>query len=458
MLTNTTSAVQGQRARSGTLLSLWLAALAAGCSGLLDVKNPNNVNIDDLNNPAAASAIANGALSTMAVAFGHLLTSYSDATDELTWIGSRDAWGDLDLGYLSGITNEFVDEGFPLLGTARWWSDEAIRRLSAFDAAGTLPSRDDLARSYLYAAIAYTTIGDMFEDWPIGSDRTTAAAPLGPANMAQVYDTAITYTTRGIAIAQATGSTDLELALTAMRARARHARVVWQKLNPFSAAAVPNLVNDAAAVADANAAIALLPSADWKFQFGYSAATVEHRVGFEVNERLESRFGALYIVPSADNKTVAGCGTPGGCQIRLLDPIDGTPDPVVLGVVTDFVAGLSYGSLTVLSAREMRLIVAEAALAAGDLTTFATQINAVRGLNGLTPWNQAAPQIPALDMYKHERRVNLFFQGRRLSDHYRFGEPADKWPITSEAYTKPGTFFPITNIEILANCHINGTC
>src|SRR5439155_504235 len=161
-----------------------------------------------------------GAASATARAWGTVLTPYSEATDELTWIGSRDAWGDLDQGYLSGITNEFVDAAFPSLAQARWLGDEAIKRLSKFDADGVLPNRDDLARSYLYAAIAYVTIGDMFDDWPIGSDRQVAARPLGPSNMAQVYDTAVVFTTRGIAIAQATGSKDLVLALTAMRARA----------------------------------------------------------------------------------------------------------------------------------------------------------------------------------------------------------------------------------------------
>jgi hypothetical protein len=440
-------------ARSRALVWLSAAALVAGCSGLLDVENPNNVNIDNLTNPAAAGSLANGALSATARAWGVVLTPYSEATDELTWIGSRDAWSDLDRGSLSGITNEFVDAAFPSLGQARWLSDEAIKRLRAFDSAGVLPTRDDLARSYLYGAIAYVTIGDMFDDWPIGSDRTQAAPPLGPANMAQVYDTAIAYTTRGIAIAQATANADLQLNLTAMRARARHAKVVWQKLNPFTAATLASpLVNDAGAVADANAALALAAARpNWMYRFGYSSSTINNSIGFEVNQRLESRFGDLYIVPSADNKRAD--------SIRLRDPIDGVRDPVLTTTITAFVAGAQYGSLTVVSTREMYLILAEARLAQSDSVGAATFINNIRSLNGLTPYsplNAAHPR--ALAMYQYERRVNLFLQGRRLADHYRFGAPADKWPASAEAALQPGTVFPITNTEILANCHINGTC
>jgi len=420
----------------------------------LDVQNPNNVNQDNLNNPAAAAALANGALSATARAWGTVLTPYAEATDELTWIGSRDAWSDLDQGYLSGITNEFVDAAFPSLAQARWLSDEAIKRLGAFAAAGVLPDSDDLARSYLYGAIAYVTIGDMFDDWPIGSDRTVAAAPLGPANMAQVYDTAIAYTTRGLAIVQSTGNAGLRLDLTAMRARARHAKVVWQKLNPFSAATLASpLVNDAGAVADANAALLLAAATpDWMYRFNYSSGTIGTSVGFEVNQRLESRFGDLYIFPSADNKRAD--------SIRLRDPINAVPDPVLTKAITEFVTGVQYGSLTVVSAREMYLILAEARLAQNDSVGAAAFINNIRALNaGLTPYNPLNAAHPrALAMYQHERRVNLFLQGRRLADHYRFGVPADKWPLNAEARLQPGTVFPITNTERLANCHINGTC
>src|SRR5205809_5220759 len=172
--------------------SPWLGALAlavavAGCTSLLDVKNPNNVNEGDLSNPASASSQANGVLSSLARAWGNILTPYAVATDELTWIGSRDAWQTLDQGTLTEPTNEFVDAAFFYVGEARWWSDETIKRLSGFDAANTLPDRNDLARTYLSGAIIYTMIGNLFDNFPIGSDRTTSGPPLGAAKMDSVY-------------------------------------------------------------------------------------------------------------------------------------------------------------------------------------------------------------------------------------------------------------------------------
>src|SRR3989442_928338 len=64
--------------------ALALAATVAACTSLLDVKNPNNVNEGDLSNPASASSQANGVLSSLARAWGNILTPYAVATDELT--------------------------------------------------------------------------------------------------------------------------------------------------------------------------------------------------------------------------------------------------------------------------------------------------------------------------------------------------------------------------------------
>src|SRR5216117_4468492 len=96
--------------------ALLLVAAATGCSSLLDVKNPNNVNESDLNNPASAAAQANGVLASLTRAWGNILTPYSMATDELTWIGSRDAWRNLDEGQISEPTNEFVDAAYFYVG------------------------------------------------------------------------------------------------------------------------------------------------------------------------------------------------------------------------------------------------------------------------------------------------------------------------------------------------------
>jgi len=449
--------------------SPWLGALplvvtVAACTSLLDVKNPNNVNEGDLSNPASASSQANGVLSSLARAWGNILTPYAVATDELTWIGSRDAWQTLDQGTLTEPTNEFVDAAFFYVGEARWFADATIRRLTGFAAAGTLADTSNLESSYLYAALIYTTIGDVFDNFPIGSDKTVAAPPVGPANMGQVYDAAIAYATSGISLAQKTGHKSLELALTAARARAEHAKAVWALFpHPATPTGPPTnpLVIDAAATADAKAALTLaasLTEPDWRYRFTYSQPTVTTDIGFEVNERLEMRIGPVYAGRAC---TVSGCATGGKvavkatdipASINLKDPIDNVPDSYLSAVLSEFLGNTRYGPLTMLSAREMHLIVAEAALAGGDTPGFTAAINKVRALSGLPtkydPSNAAHPT--PINMLHYEREVNLYLQGRRLADEYRFGAPADVWLPGKEATTTP-VFLPITISERLAN-------
>ena len=445
--------------RSYRLLGVACVLAIAACSSLLDVKNPNNVNQSDLSNPASAAAQASGVLATVERAWGQILTPYSIATDELTWIGSRDAWQSLDQGTISEPTNEFVDAAFFTVGEARWWADETIKRLRGFDSTNVLPDRDDLARTYLFGAVIYTMIGNLFDNYPIGSDRTTAGAPLGAAKMDSLYKVAIAYATNGIAIAQATGNKDLELSLTSERAVARYYLAVWAKLNP-APATVPvasPLVNDAAAVADANAALALatsLGAADWRYQFHYDPTTISTDIGFEVNERQEMRIGSAYVYPIC---TVSGCATGGRTvvvdSLALKDPLDNKADPEVtrflLNNADGFLKSTRWGPLTFLSARELHLIVAEAALAAADNTGFQNAINAERALDGLSAYTGTGPT--ALAMLQYERQRNLFLQGRRLIDEYRFGLNADLWQAGSEAIVDPGTFLPITISERIAN-------
>ena len=103
------------------------------------------------------------------------------------------------------------------------------------------------------------------------------------------------------------------------------------------------------------------------------------------------------------------------------DPIDGIADPRIAAIINDFKDKGKYGDrnspITVVSEREMQLIIAESHVAAGNQQAAADVLNALRGRNGLKPIPDVA-QTGAILI--HERRANLFLQGRRLSDMYRF--------------------------------------
>ena len=428
------------RTRSTAVLVLLLASLGlltTGCDAL-EVNNPNSLVEEDLNNPAAAPSIANGALTTLTRGLGTALAPYSAATDELTWTGTRDAWEQLVFGDVSDPLNEFSDAGFNTMAEARWTADEAIRRLEAFREEGRLPSAQPLIRSYVYGALAYISIADFYENFAL-SNRREAAQPIGEENMDTLYQTAIGYLDTAVDLAQASGHSAWAARALAVRARAHYANALWTKLHPLDVDAP--LVRSPEAAADAQAVLDRIDEADWRYALEVVPGTPENDMAFQVNERLELRIGDTYIVPKEDGDRVE--------RIRLHDPIDDVPAPHLEAEIRAFVEAGQYADLPVASAREMHLILAEHALAQtpSDASAFRAHINDLRALDGLTPY---ADQLPAEELLVHSRQVNLFLQGRRLADHYRFGIPSPEWNNAT-----PGAFFPITITEIRANPYVD---
>lgn len=416
-------------------LALAGVAVLAGCSDVLEVENPNNLIEADLDNPAAAAPIVSGANATLARGIGAMLGVYSTATDEVTWVGSRDAWRELDQGFIASERNEFSDDAFRFFSEGRWMADEAVKRVATFDAAGTLTNRNLLAQAYLQAGVAYVTTADMYDRFVI-SDRRDAGTPIPPLEMVKLYDTAIDYLTKGLAVARATNSADLQQALLGMRARAHYSKALWQKLNPAGTVPAAPLINDAQANTDATAALAIMP-ADYRLTTTLAndvlAVAGEVSLAYNLNQRRELGLSPAY------GKLGTGAGA------ALQDPIDKVPAPELDRTIKALQAAYVNQTITLVSAREMRLILAEAALARGDVAGFTTAINALRALDRLTPFSG---QVPAQSLLQHERRTNLFLQGRRLADQYRFGVAAPEWTSGSTAVMTPGTFFPITCIEI----------
>jgi hypothetical protein len=428
-----------------------MAALAlVGCD-ILDVENPNNLVEESIQQETAAAAVVNGSLSLAADAISTIWQPYLVASDELEWIGSRDAWLSLDNGFLSDPENEFTDAAFPNLGQARWFADRAVEIVEGHVAENPSDElKTLLARGYLYAGMVYMIIGEVQEDFAF-SDKKESGPPVGPANMMTVLDQAVSRLDQAVTLAGEVGEADVRLQALAVRARAKHSRAIWSKIKPTPDTADPLISSDA--TADAQAVIAEVgAAADWTYTLTYSSATIGNDMAGWVNARKENQF-------DTDLVTVSAAGDVTG--VSLKDPIDDVADPVVRqklnkwkgGTLTE--AGDGYAPLDLVSARMMHLILAEDALANGDEGAFTTHVNHVRAMNGLTAYSG---QIPALDLLEHERRVNLMIMGLRLADMYRFGISDSKWQPQSDAKASPGTLLPITIIEIRANCFLNGTC
>lgn len=410
-----------------------------------DVTNPNAVTEDAIATQAsAASSLVNGLYGAVNAAGNQIVGTVGAAADELTWVGSREYWNLLDVGDVGDPLNEYTDGQFPFVAQARWLGDYVIPKLEGYDKASPpqLRNRADLAQAYFLTATVYTMIGETYENFIISSDRISNGAPIGEANMRVVFDSAVTYLNKGLVVAQSLNNVSLQARILGMRARAKFSKAVWTSLRAPRGFPAQPLINDAGASADASAALVAMGANTFRYRFdvvtqnngGYFST------GSEMNSRLEIRAGSRYInTSSAGTRPLDGIA-----GIKLVDPVTGQPDPVTAANIDECcrLASTANVGWTATSAKEMQLILAEAALATNNTAEFTTRINAVRSANALPAWT--AGVTSALDILIHERAVSLFLQGRRLNDHYRFQQRSDRW-IAARGL-RP-CFFPISYNE-----------
>ena len=414
--------------KKSKLIGLILTFAVIGCD--LDVNNPNSLLEDDLKDPSAASAVANGAWNAALRGVSYMMMPYTVAGDESVWIGSRDAWRQIDKGGMTNEYNEFVDQAWPYISEARWMADEAVTRLGEFNTAGTLPDVQDLVLAHLTAAMVRIYIADFFDDF-VYSNKTVSGTPIGAANMHELYDQAMSLLTTAESIADASN----KVKVLALKARVAHAEGIWGKLNPSVNTSSPYV---SAGATEAAAAAALM-SADYKWKMNFSASTVSNYMSGQINSRQE--MDLLYNAAVGNGDTFPNDPVTGVADTRMQAEFD---------LFKNTANGTDYAPITIVSLREMHLIIAESKLAGGDNTGCLAELNAIRAFDGLAAY---ASSQDAAAAFKHERRANLFIQGRRLADMYRFGESSVVWDPVEQS--PAGSFFPITIQEIRANPNIN---
>src|SRR5207247_4664119 len=120
-------AIAGRRPRRGApLTAVGLMLCVTACSGLLDVYNLKRKTAYEIHNPRSAAALLSGVHSSVSRAINAVTLVEATASDELDWVGSRDAWRALDFGNLSDPFNEFTEAAFPHVAQARWFADAGI--------------------------------------------------------------------------------------------------------------------------------------------------------------------------------------------------------------------------------------------------------------------------------------------------------------------------------------------
>ena len=442
--------------RIASLSVIVLLAVGIGACDLLEVENPNTLEEQRLNDPTSAAPMTDGLQSTVTRAVGYIYAPYSAASDELIWVGTRDAYFNLSRGFIDNPNNEFSDLAFTYVGEAEWTAREFIGRLETFQEEGDLPSERLLARAYLYGAIIKTTVGDMFSNWAF-SDQREAGAPIGEENMTQLYDQegdgpagALQWVNAGLALDAGPGT-----ALQAMKARILFSKSVWSKVHPAGNVNTSDpLVSNQAAADAARAALDSMENDNFIYALPVTSnADFESYVADQINQRQEiAPDTTVYVKSESDDGKVVE-------EVIFEDPVDEVVHPYLQDVITSKYSGqgTQFQNIRIVSAREMHLIIAEVALANDNPEEFDEAINNLRALDDeLSPYDGPSEDgVSRIDLLEDSRQANLYLQGRRLTDMYRFDEPSpgrnQGWSPQSPALQEGGIFLPLTNTEIQAN-------
>jgi starch-binding outer membrane protein, SusD/RagB family len=405
----------------------------AACNDLttLTQSNPAALSAAAVYTPANAQLFTNGAISDFECAFSRYVVGSGLLMDELS--NSFSSGSNFDYDARRNPTNGSYGTGacagnqqppiYTTLSVARRAADTAVARLKEFKdtqmPAGVNRSKL-IGQAYAYAGFSIVLLGE-----GMCSAAINVGPELTPAQLfaeAKIrFDSSIAYATAGSDAATVSfatlgrARTQLDLGNTA--AAGTDAAVV-------PAGFIVNMSSDALNIRRENYPFLFINQNSW------ATIDVSFR-GLTVNGAPDPR---VAVTNTGKNGTVTGT------QIWTADkyPTLGSVMPIA-----------RYA--------EAQLIVAEAKLAANDLTGAVAAINAARathaGLQAYDGTGQTAAQLKT--QLIEERRRELFLEGHRLGDIRRYAIPLA--PAAGTAYTLGGglygsqSCFPIPDVEKINN-------
>jgi hypothetical protein len=408
-----------------TLALVGLAAAAVGTTGcgLLDVQTQTQITESQLQDPANASLIVNGAVSDFECALGAYVVGMGLLADEFESAGGAALFFDWDRRTQDpgsgtyAVGNCLADQTqmgtYRPMSTARYTADNALALLQGWTDA-QVPGRQGL----IATAEAYSGFSRIY----MGEGFCSAAFDNGPElTPAQVFAQAEEKFTAAINDATAAGDADLALAARVGRARAR--------LNQ-------NKLADAAA--DAN----LVPI-DFVWNANYSASAFRSQ-----NQVNNMHFRTNNIIVSAPFRNLTFDGVPDP-RLKVADAGRPSADPLRrLWLTSKYPAQDSPIALA--TGVEAKLILAEAVggQQAVDI------INALHTRVGLPATFNATDPTVIKAQIVDERRREFFADGHRAYDINRYNLALN--PPAGTVHPQGGTYgnqrcLPLPDIERNSN-------
>lgn len=423
---------KGRRKRSGMTASVtWILAallVVAGCD--FEVTNPGPVDDSFLDNQGAHDAVVDGAGLALSLALSPVAHLVGEVTKEVSRSGANFNSPRLprDQGQMERIDTS--DTYWNLPHRARWVAEDASRRFEQVLGAEASASYGPNARAKLFAGFSYRLLGENMCEGVLdgsGVQSRNIYFELGEQRFSEAIEVA----------QRAGGMSDVVNAALAGRAAIRG----------------PGLGNWDGAVSDA----AQVPDG-FVFEAEYGLATEEqhnllHWLAASNPFREFSAaltFADDYYVATGDPRVAwedLGFGLSAFSNVPFYKP-------------SKYPARDS--GIRLASGREMKLIEAEAALQAGDISTAMNRLNELRSNlvsdhdGGPLTTLEASTVEEAWTHLKAERGIELWLEGRRMFDYFRWiadGTPGDMEDMSSRVRL----CIPITSSEINTNPNISSS-
>lgn len=412
--------------RSTSTLTLGLLMLVGLPACDFEVVNPGPVEDQFLDPPEAHAGLVVGAKRALGEALGDVAYFTSGVSRE-NFAGGGSGGPFAYVSQLGQVSDFDVSSEWNSIHSARWAAEDAVRRMTQVLGEEAAGSDQNVLEANVWAGVANGLLGDLFCEAVIDG---------GAREPSQVHwDRAEQQFTRAIAIAQRTGDDQFRLAALAGRASVRVMLGKWGD-----------------AVADADA----VPR-DFVFAMPYSneaTETYNHFALYNDNSpwrrhTVAGTFFEEYFRDTNDARTT-------------WETFSEWPISEILDL--PWLAETKYGpfgganwikSITIHTGLEMRLIIAEGRLRAGDRDAALAIINERRAELGV-PLRTASSDDEAWTALKLERFIEMWLEGRALADHRRYaaentpGPLPDTWDMTDRALC-----LPVAESEILTNRNVS---
>jgi len=424
--------------RTKAIVTLLLAAVLAGCSGLLEQTAPSRVQEETLLTPSNAKLLVDGARAAFGCAYHAYITGTGLVTDEMEddqlaaagWdydrrsvvpiLGTTYAEGPCDAGQLFGV--------YRPMQVARYQADYAFQIVTGFPDAEVANKSTLLATASLYGAYAYLLLGEAFCTCAVSApEEILTSGGSAELQSSDMFTAAESRFTQAITLADGAGQSAIANAARVGRARARL-----------------NLGKLAEAKADAQAV-----PAGFAFALPYNAATSYSQ---NLLFRRQRDFLLYGIAPPFRDLTFGGVPDP---RVAVTNTgLRGADAVSIVWVANKYTAQTS--AIPLAKYQEAQLIIAE--IDGGQ--TAVGIINALHTAAGLPAFASSDPAA-ILAQVIQERDRELFLEGHRFWTIRRLNLALN--PVAGTAYPiKGGSYgdmrcFPLPDIERTNNPKLRGT-